>query len=131
MEATYPAVYAHVGENFSLFTLFRFLASFAVLVIPTTLMGATLPVLSKLMVDRESELGLNVGRLYAINTFGAVAGTISAGYFLMRRSASPNTILIAAVGNFLLAAGALGMSAARPSARCGSGGGGRTDAAPP
>ncbi len=57
IEAAYPAVYTHVGENFSLFTLFRFVASFLVLAIPTTLMGATLPVLSKLMVVGRRRVG--------------------------------------------------------------------------
>jgi spermidine synthase len=113
VEAAYPAVYSQLGESFSLFTLFRFLASFVVLVIPTTLMGATLPVLSKLMVNQESELGLNVGRLYATNTFGAVAGSISAGYVLIAAYGVPATILIAAVGNFVLCGAALLMSRAR------------------
>lgn len=112
VEAAYPAVYSQLGESFSLFTLFRFVVSFVVLVIPTTLMGATLPVLSKLMVDQESELGLSVGRLYATNTFGAVAGTISAGYVLIAAYGVPTTILIAAVGNFVLCAVALLMSRA-------------------
>jgi spermidine synthase len=103
VEASYPGVYAQVGENFTLFTLFRFVASFAVLVIPTTLMGATLPVLSKLMVDQESELGLNVGRLYSVNTFGAVAGTFLAGFVLIATFGVPRTILLAAGGNFVLA----------------------------
>jgi len=110
VETAYPAVYSQLGESFRLFTLFRFVVSFAVLVVPTTLMGATLPVLSKLMVDRESDLGLNVGRLYAVNTFGAVAGSISAGYFLIAAYGVPNTILIAACGNFLLATAAVLMS---------------------
>jgi spermidine synthase len=106
VEASYPAVYAQVGENFTQFTLFRFVVSFAVLVIPTTLMGATLPVLSKLMVDQESELGLNVGRLYSVNTFGAVAGTFLAGFVLIATFGVPHTILLAAAGNFVLALGA-------------------------
>ena len=110
VEHAYPAVYSHLGESFTLFTLFRFVVSFAVLVIPTTLMGATLPVLSKLLVDREDELGLGVGRLYAINTTGAVAGSVAAGYILIARYGVPNTLLIAACGNFLLAVAAVLMS---------------------
>ena len=102
VERTYPAVYGRVGESFTLFTLYRFLISFALLVLPTILMGATLPVLSKLMVDREDVLGLNVGRLYAVNTFGAVAGTFCAGFLLIPALGVPNTTLAAANGNFLL-----------------------------
>ncbi|MBN1459491.1 MAG: fused MFS/spermidine synthase [Armatimonadetes bacterium] len=110
VEASYPAVYARVGESFSLFTLFRFIISFAVLVVPTTLMGATLPVLSKLMVDREEVLGLNVGRLYAVNTFGAVAGTFSAGFIFIPTVGINMTTLCAALGNFALAVAAVLLS---------------------
>jgi len=110
VEAAYPFIYARVGESFGLFTLFRFLASFAVLVVPTTLMGATLPVLSKLMVDREEVLGLSVGRLYAVNTFGAVTGTFSAGFLLVPHLGLLASTLVAALGNFLLAGAALALS---------------------
>ncbi|MFB3881795.1 MAG: fused MFS/spermidine synthase [Armatimonadota bacterium] len=112
VERSYPAVYGRVGESFTLFTLYRFLISFAVLVIPTIMMGATLPVLSKFMVDREEVLGLNVGRLYAVNTFGAVAGTFCAGFILIPALGVPNTTLAAANGNFLLVLVALAISLA-------------------
>ncbi len=107
VEASYPFVYSRVGESFTLFTLFRFLVSFVLLAIPTTLMGATLPVLSKLMVDREDVLGVNVGRLYAVNTFGAVTGTFTAGFVLIPAIGVTTTTLLAALGNFLLVVVAL------------------------
>jgi spermidine synthase len=107
VEASYPFVYATAGESFALFTLFRFVVSFVLLAIPTTLMGATLPVLSKLMVDREEVLGLSVGRLYAVNTFGAVVGTFSAGFLFIPTVGVATTTLLAAMGNFLLALVAL------------------------
>jgi len=110
VEASYPAVYSRVGESFSLFTLYRFVVCFVVLVVPTTLMGATLPVVSKLMVEQEAVLGLNVGRLYAINTSGAVAGAFSAGFVLVKAFGVTNTTLMTAAANFLLAAAALILS---------------------
>jgi spermidine synthase len=61
----------------------RFCLSFAVLLIPATLMGGTLPVLLKFFARRRERLGWNVGALYALNTFGAVVGTLSAGFFLI------------------------------------------------
>ncbi len=110
VEASYPMVYGSVGENFSLFTLFRFVVCFALLVVPTTLMGATLPVVSKLMVAREAALGMNVGRLYAVNTFGAVAGAFAAGFVLIKLFGITYATLLAAIANFALAAVALLMS---------------------
>ena len=103
VEGAYPSIYSQFGESFSLFTLFRFVVSFAVLVLPATLMGATLPVLSKLMVEREDALGLGVGRLYAVNTFGAVTGTFTAGFLLIPVLGISATTLGAALGNFFLA----------------------------
>lgn len=109
-EASYPAVYSSLGQNFSLFTLFRFIMCFLLLAIPTILMGATLPVLSKLIVKREIVLGANVGRLYAVNTFGAVAGAICAGFYLVAAYGVPGAIRFAAIGNVMLCIAALLLS---------------------
>ncbi len=113
VETLYPMVYEGLSESFGLFTLFRFTVCFGLLAVPTTLMGATLPVLSKLLVSREARLGVNVGRLYAANTFGAVAGTAGAGFFLLPTFGVPETTWITACGNFALAAGAVLLSRAR------------------
>ncbi len=110
VEKTYPMVYGRVGESFAFFTLYRFIVSFVLLIFPTILMGATLPVLSKLMVDREDVLGLNVGRLYAVNTLGAVAGTFCAGFLLIPALGVPATTYTAAFGNFFLVIIALAIS---------------------
>ncbi|MDA0812881.1 MAG: fused MFS/spermidine synthase, partial [Verrucomicrobia bacterium] len=54
-----------------------------VLIVPTACMGATLPILAKGVVHRSEEIGRRIGWLYALNTFGAVAGTVSAAFFLI------------------------------------------------
>ena len=61
----------------------RLAFSFCLLAVPTTLMGATLPVLSRAVVQRRSTLGLELGTLYALNTFGAAAGCYLAGFVLI------------------------------------------------
>lgn len=53
------------------------------ILLPTVMMGGTLPVLGKYMVDRLSVVGNKVAHLYYINSFGAVAGTLFAGFVLM------------------------------------------------
>nr|MBK7068720.1 hypothetical protein [Deltaproteobacteria bacterium] len=50
---------------------------------PTTLMGATLPLLARHFVRQGGGVGQRVGALYAVNTFGAVAGTFLASFFLL------------------------------------------------
>ena len=64
----------------------RFLVSALVLLPPTTLMGATLPLLSRYFVRTNAEhdiVGYRVGNLYALNTVGAVFGAACAGFALL------------------------------------------------
>jgi len=61
-------------------------ASFALLVIPTMLMGMTLPVMSRILVS-EIALGGPIARLYGLNTLGAAA--LFASYFLIGRFGFP------------------------------------------
>jgi spermidine synthase len=80
------ALWSSLGDHYALLSLLRFLASAALLIVPTTLMGATLPILSRWFVQRPFELGRlgqRLGTLYSINLFGAVAGAFLAGFVLL------------------------------------------------
>src|SRR5207244_8489288 len=57
-------------------TLFYLASSFAILLVPTAFMGATLPLLARFAIRAEDEVASRVGGLYAVNTFGAVLGTL-------------------------------------------------------
>ncbi|MDX1579429.1 MAG: fused MFS/spermidine synthase, partial [Gemmatimonadota bacterium] len=83
--------------------LIRFFLSFAVLVLPATLMGGTLPVIVKHFAETRARLGRDLAGLYALNTLGAVVGTLSAGFFL---------ILLLGVREAAYAAGALNLAIA-------------------
>lgn len=61
----------------------RIAVAAAVLLVPTTLMGVTLPLIITGFVRRKSELGRLGGLFYAINTLGALAGTLVAAFALM------------------------------------------------
>ncbi len=63
--------------------MFYFLVTVLVLGIPTAFMGATLPLLIRHAVTDDAQIGTRVGLLYAINTVGAVAGTIAAAFMLL------------------------------------------------
>ncbi|MFQ5961858.1 MAG: fused MFS/spermidine synthase [Candidatus Methylomirabilales bacterium] len=99
VETIYLTVYQAGRENLLVFTLFQFLLVFSILVVPTTLMGGTLPVLSRYFVRGEREIGYGVGAIYALNTAGAVVGTIGAGFFLVPVMGVSHTIWIAATLN--------------------------------
>ena len=87
-----------------LFNLLLFSLSFFLLVLPTLLMGATLPVLSRFFVHSFTHLGRRVGDLYATNTMGAVLGCGFAGYYLIPTLGMRATVYTAAAVNLLIAA---------------------------
>jgi spermidine synthase len=70
----YVSLAAAVQPNVFVNSMFRFVVSFILLLFPTTLMGGTLPVLSRYYVKTLSHLGGNVGLLYSVNNLGAVTG---------------------------------------------------------
>ena len=84
----YPAVYIPLArispDSPAYLSLIRVVFSVAALIVPTTLMGGTLPVLSGLMSERGKGLGGHLSFLYGFNTLGAVAGAVGAGFFLIR-----------------------------------------------
>src|SRR5204862_1852822 len=62
----------------------RFGLAALVLLVPTTLMGGTLPVLTRAVTGQDrAELRPSLGRLYGLNPLGAVVGTALAGFFLI------------------------------------------------
>jgi len=85
------------------FNLFLFLIVFIFVMVPTLLMGATLPVLSRFFIVSFSHLGRRVGDLYATNTMGAVLGCALAGYWLIPAVGMRATVTIAATLNVLIA----------------------------
>ncbi len=60
-----------------------FAGSMIVLVPPTTAMGATVPVMSRLLVHERGDIGRLLSRLYGINTLGAFTGAGLAGFILL------------------------------------------------
>ena len=62
---------------------FYLCVAFAVLAIPTGLMGATLPLLTRHAVTSDREVGPRVALLYATNTAGAVLGALVTGFALL------------------------------------------------
>ncbi|MEE8349317.1 MAG: fused MFS/spermidine synthase, partial [Acidobacteriota bacterium] len=105
-EPLFRFVYQNLDPSFYTLSLLRFLVSGLILLVPTTLMGATLPVLSKYFVDRSGRLGRNVGLVYGVNTCGAVVGSLAAGFLLIPSLGITWTILLAALLNLSIGGGA-------------------------
>ncbi len=88
-------------------TTFHLLSAFVALALPTTLMGATLPMLARYAVAEERQIGRRIGLLYAMNTAGAVIGALLTAFMLLPELGLKSTIWFAAGINalvFLLAA---------------------------
>ncbi|MBP7146695.1 MAG: fused MFS/spermidine synthase [Acidobacteria bacterium] len=95
--------------------LVRFVLALAVLVVPTFLMGATLPVLVEGLVRGPRDISRRLGLLYGINTLGAVAGTLGATFVLFPALGVRGTNAAGAALD--LAAGALALFVVAPRRR--------------
>jgi len=76
--------------------------AFIVLMIPTSFMGATLPLLTKYVVRSDEQVGPRVGLLYATNTLGAVGGTVVAGFLLLPVLGLRGTVYVGVAVNLLV-----------------------------
>jgi len=79
--------------------------SAAILLVPTIVMGSTLPLLGRYVTALKERVGRRVGRLYALNTLGAALGCFLAGFVLIRMVGVMGTLYIAAGINMLVAFG--------------------------
>jgi spermidine synthase len=66
------------------------------LLVPTTLMGATMPVLTKFVTGSLEEVGGSVADLYAANTTGAMSGALLTSFFLIPRLGLMGSLRVAA-----------------------------------
>jgi spermidine synthase len=102
-QTLYISLHHSLGLSVLVFTISRFIVSFILLLAPTILMGATLPVLSKYIEEGYVSIGKKIGLLYAINTLGAVVGILSTGYLLIGLSGIRSTTSLAIMVNLLVA----------------------------
>ena len=107
LQALYGSIHGSLPDSIPLLTAVRFGISFATLLVPTALMGATLPLLMKSGLARSPAVGRLFGILYATNTAGAITGTLTAGFLLIPSLGIKGTFVVAASANLLVAAAAV------------------------
>jgi spermidine synthase len=98
----YAFIWEQIHPGFYAFNLWRFVLSCLVLLVPTTLMGATLPVLSAALLRSSNHKPTAVTRLYTCNLVGAIIGTVAAGFLLLPSFGIRLTIFTAAAINFVI-----------------------------
>jgi spermidine synthase len=97
----YAVIWQHFHPGFFTFSLWRFALSCVMLLVPTTLMGATLPLLSAALLHTHNKT-TSVTRLYTRNLAGAICGSIIGGFLLLPILGVRTTILTAAVINIII-----------------------------
>ena len=81
--------------------------SVMVLLPPTVLMGASLPVLVQFLVRRTGNVGQSFGGLYAANTLGAAVACFIGAIFLFDLAGQQGSVSLAALLNLLIGSGAV------------------------
>ncbi|MBN1766372.1 MAG: fused MFS/spermidine synthase [Sedimentisphaerales bacterium] len=104
LEPVYKFIYQNLNASFYVFSLVKFMFCLALLLFPTVMMGATLPILCRFLTKNLRAAGASVGRLYAVNTFGGVLGAFSAGFILMPLLGTHHTLHLACVINITVGA---------------------------
>ena len=107
--ALYPLVgvlYRDIGDAFALYNLLQFVLCGLVVLPPTILMGATLPVVTEILIPDLHDIGVGAGALYALNSAGGVLGAAGAGFVLLPALGSHRAGLVAVTLNAAAAAAA-------------------------
>jgi spermidine synthase len=110
----YALIWQQFHPGFLTFSIWRFVLSGLMLLVPTTLMGATLPVLSAALLLSPGFKTVSITRLYTCNLVGAILGTLIAGFVLLPVFGVRTTIYIGAVINIVI--GAIAITADRAAA---------------
>jgi len=104
MTDLYTTLYGHLQPGTWGGAGIRFLLALAVLLIPATLIGATVPVMGRLAKDLAGRLNVGFSLLYGVNTLGAVAGAGLTGLILLHYIGTTSTVGLAVGLNLAVAA---------------------------
>lgn len=98
----YAKLYYAFRFSFAAFSVSQFFFCSLVIIVPTILMGATFPAVCRICYT-GNEIGKEMGKIYAINTIGAIAGSMIAGFVLIPGLGLKAANTIGASINFLIA----------------------------
>jgi spermidine synthase len=100
--------------DFYLMRVVLFFLSLLFLIVPTALMGATFPVVIKILGPRDDTLGKTIGVVYSVNTLGSVIGCAVTVFFLLGALGMTGTVY--AVASVDLIIGLIALAIRLPSA---------------
>jgi len=99
LQSVFIGAAPHLPDSLVVGTTIRVVLSFLVLLVPTALMGATMPIVVKSSLTQLEGLGTRVSLLYTANTTGAIVGTVAAGFYLIPQIGLSQAFLLAAAIN--------------------------------
>lgn len=95
-----------IETSFILFHDNGYILEFLLVFVPTTLMGATFPLMVKSYISSRNHVGEGVSIIYTVNTLGAVLGAFLTGFFLIPAIGVRATVYTAVAINLVLATAA-------------------------
>ncbi|MFH1224115.1 MAG: hypothetical protein V1647_07240, partial [Pseudomonadota bacterium] len=101
-EVLYNAALLHFNTSLLSLSITQFVFCGLVIVLPTFLMGTTLPLLADAIFKGKNELSIKMPSLYGVNTLGAFFGCILSGYLILPLAGYSSSIVFAAFLNFIL-----------------------------
>ena len=108
----YRKIYEWAGGVRAILTAGQVVVAMIVLLVPTALMGATLPTLCAYGARRHADFGRCVGVLYGLNSLGALVGVLASGFVLIGELGETLTVVVGVVLNLLVAGAAYWLSLA-------------------
>ena len=111
--SVYAAVHRTEPDSLVVLTAARLITSFAILALPTAMMGITLPLLSAAVSAPGRANGTNISLLYAVNTLGAMSGTLLSGLILIPAIGIQRSFMLAATLNVVVGAISVWLSKSR------------------
>lgn len=99
----FAAIYYPLKGMPTIFLAIQFIAILCILLIPTILMGMTLPLAVATYTHSIENVAEDIGKLYGINTLGCVLGAVMSGFVIIPLLGLNNTVYVASCCNFLSA----------------------------
>jgi spermidine synthase len=103
MEMSAAIVGSEIVRSFSEAVTVMFVRAALILLVPSIFLGATLPLATSICARGLATLGNTVGRVYAVNTFGSIVGSLGAGFVLIPMLGMHGTLRLLIATNLVAA----------------------------
>lgn len=87
--------------DFKYVLIIKFAIAFLIIIIPTFLMGASFPICARILTSKVWNLGEELGKLYSMNTLGAILGSFLTGFILIPYMGTQKSIFYITLLNLL------------------------------